>query len=458
MLSPEFLRDIADAVEEKAAALNRYLTCRIAKRIEKLFEKDGKVELIPSSRLDVKKMREAGKLEEEIQREITRKLPELEEEIKDAFYRTADEWSGETKKFTRDIVEFEQERGNLKELELPELSDYEKVGVTDEAQKRNITPKEARLMERAYKRTNGTIYNLTGTTAEACQTTFINAVDEAYWKATHGVSIHTAIAEAVGKCAKEGMYVTYPGGHKDRIEVAIARAVRTGVSQAAGDMVLARCAETGVNTVVVSSHPGARYTDQDEPANHMSWQGKVYTLDWNNEVLSKYRVKESEIKENEKRYGYLSKLRQFLKRKQSQSDGDFIEKTGYGTGEGLCGWNCRHSFSQFYEGININHNKDYNSPESRKRYDLEQQQRKKERSIRQQHREREAFKAAMDEAVDPDVKSALREKYELSRTKLNRMREDYADFCKANGLKEKAERLKIVKIPKEKTKNDIANG
>ena len=32
---------------------------------------------------------------------------------------------------------------------------------------------------------------------------------------------------------------------------------------------------------------------------------------------------------------------------------DFIESTGYGTGEGLCGWNCYHSFSPFIPGISV---------------------------------------------------------------------------------------------------------
>jgi len=26
---------------------------------------------------------------------------------------------------------------------------------------------------------------------------------------------------------------------------------------------------------------------------------------------------------------------------------DFIDSTGYGTGGGLCGWNCRHNFIPF---------------------------------------------------------------------------------------------------------------
>lgn len=28
-----------------------------------------------------------------------------------------------------------------------------------------------------------------------------------------------------------------------------------------------------------------------------------------------------------------------------------FERTGYGTGAGLCGWNCRHSFYPFFEGL-----------------------------------------------------------------------------------------------------------
>lgn len=32
---------------------------------------------------------------------------------------------------------------------------------------------------------------------------------------------------------------------------------------------------------------------------------------------------------------------------------DFEAATGYGTGPGLCGWNCRHNFYPFYPGISV---------------------------------------------------------------------------------------------------------
>ena len=32
---------------------------------------------------------------------------------------------------------------------------------------------------------------------------------------------------------------------------------------------------------------------------------------------------------------------------------DFETATGYGTGPGLCGWNCRHNFYPFYPGISV---------------------------------------------------------------------------------------------------------
>ena len=37
---------------------------------------------------------------------------------------------------------------------------------------------------------------------------------------------------------------------------------------------------------------------------------------------------------------------------------DFIQSTGYGDGSGLMGWNCRHSFSPYFDGASIPPNKE----------------------------------------------------------------------------------------------------
>lgn len=443
MLTPEFLLRIVEATEEKTAELNNYVAERIAKRIMSLFSKKGKVELIPSSVLDARKAKETGKLTEEVSQIVEEKLPEIKSEVKKAFVKAANQIDADNRLFTQKVVQVELDNGVIQDIELPELSDYEKSGIPKKIKDLNLTQKEVRLLERAYRVTNGTLNNLTRTTALASQRTFIAAVDTAYWKATHGVSIHTAIAEAVEECAKEGAYVLYPTGHRDRIEVAVARAVRTGINQAAGDITLTRCAEMGVNAVIVSSHAGARYTDKDEPANHMSWQGKVYSIDWKSPALSQYEVTEEEREENKGIFKFLDRIRIFLNRHQEKTAGDFIAVTGYGTGEGLCGWNCRHSFGPYYKGISVNDNKPYDSEEDKRKYDLEQEQRAKERKIRELTRKRNVCRHSMKESEDDVLADEFKEKYQKIQKNLDSARDSYEDFCQKNNLKTRQERLKV---------------
>ena len=111
---------------------------------------------------------------------------------------------------------------------------------------------------------------------------------------------------AVDGLAKDMKYITYPTGHKDTLEVAVRRAVLTGVSQTSAKLQLARADEMGCEFVEVTAHAGAR-------PSHAEWQGKVFH-------------RGGAVTRDGVRYE------------------DFERATGYGTGPGLGGWNCRHSF------------------------------------------------------------------------------------------------------------------
>lgn len=78
---------------------------------------------------------------------------------------------------------------------------------------------------------------------------------------------------------------------------------------------LARMEEMGCEFVEVTAHEGARPT-------HAVWQGRVYH-------------RGGAVVQDGERYE------------------DFEAATDYGTGPGLCGWNCRHNFYPFYPGISV---------------------------------------------------------------------------------------------------------
>ena len=168
-----------------------------------------------------------------------------------------------------------------------------------------------RLLEDTYQRTAGTVHNFTRTTAHASQQQLLKALDTAHFKVTSGAASYTqAVQEAVNSIVDTQVRVNYPTGHTDTIETAVLRTVRTGVTQASGNMAVQGMEERDWDVILVSAHIGARYGDGGQnPGNHFWWQGKFYS-----------------------RTGRTPNLPLF------------VESTGYGSGEGLCGWNCRHSF------------------------------------------------------------------------------------------------------------------
>lgn len=184
----------------------------------------------------------------------------------------------------------------------------------------NLSPAMLRVLQTGFERTAGLMRNLTATTAITAQQAFIQAADLAYMQVSTGaMSYNQAIRAAIKNIASEGLSVIdYASGHTDKIDVAMRRAVLTGVAQTANRLQITRADEMGSDLVAVSAHAGARNKGTG-PANHESWQGKIYSRSGNS-----------------KKYP------------------NFVEVTGYGTIEGLGGVNCRHSFYPYFEGLSEN--------------------------------------------------------------------------------------------------------
>ena len=170
------------------------------------------------------------------------------------------------------------------------------------------------LLNAGYRQTLGTWQNLTATTANTVTGEFERALDRAWLQVSSGAfDYKTAIKRAVDGLAEHMAGVTYPSGHKDTLEVAVRRAVLTGANQTCAKLQLARADEMDCQFVEVTAHAGAR-------PEHALWQGKVYH-----------------------RGGAVTY--------QGVRYEDFEAATGYGTGPGLCGWNCRHNFYPFFPGV-----------------------------------------------------------------------------------------------------------
>ncbi len=267
-----------------------------------------------------------------------------------------------------------------------------------------------RLLTDTYQRTNGEIHNFTRTTAQASQQRLIKVLDDAHFKVMTGAQSYTAaVKDAVNEIVGNQTKVHYPSGHTDTIETAVLRAVRTGVGQASGNMAMQGMIERDWDLIRTSAHIGARYGDGGEnPSNHFWWQGKLFSR-------------------TGKTPGYLL----------------FEEATGYGTGEGLCGWNCRHSFGPG----DPNHNPyaDFDAEENKKVYDLSQKQRTAEARIRAAKLKVLGLREAIDGATDEAVKATLQDEYNKAALKLQNYNKAYTDFCESNNLPKLNDRITVAK-------------
>lgn len=235
------------------------------------------------------------------------------------------------------------------------------------------------LLNAGYQQTAGTFSNLTATTANTVSGQFEAALDRAHLKVSSGAfDYKSAIKSAVDSLADTMKYVTYPTGHQDTLEVAARRAVLTGVNQTAAKLQVARADEMGVTFFATTAHGGAR-------PSHAEWQGKTYHRGGAVDYLGKHYE-------------------------------DFESVTGYGTGAGLCGWNCRHTFFAVFpelgappawtqESLDALNARDIEYDGKKyTQYEISQMQRARERTVRKYKRRYLAEDAAGADTTQSAVK------------------------------------------------------
>ena len=251
------------------------------------------------------------------------------------------------------------------------------------------------LLDAGARQTAGTWKNLTATTANTVTGQFERTLDAAWAKVSTGAfDYKTAVKQAVDSLADGMKFVTYPTGHQDSIEVAARRAILTGVNQTAGKLQVARADEMGVEFFETTAHGGAR-------PSHAEWQGRQFHRGGAVDYMGKYYP-------------------------------DFEAATGYGTGAGLCGWNCRHTFFAVFpelgdppawtrdqlEELNAR-NIEWNGKKYTA-YEISQMQRARERNVRRWKKRYLAEDAA---GLDP-TDAAVR---------LRAARQSLAEFTQATG-------------------------
>lgn len=271
------------------------------------------------------------------------------------------------------------------------------------------SPAAAAVLQAGLQKTAGHLQNLTMTTAITTQQAYIKSAALAEMQVESGAFDYvTAIRNAVRNASSAGTFVQYPTGWIDRLDVAVRRACLTGVGQTAAQLSLRYADDMGCDLVETTAHPGARPT-------HQLWQGQVFS------------------------------------RSGSGGYPDFKGSTGYGTGAGLCGWNCRHSFMPFFEGLSEtayprDRLDEYNSRtveyngKAMSYYDATQKQRGMERDIRAIKRDLIGADTGMKSAPGESLKNAFKQDFDDASVKLKEQEAELQKFLHETGLDRQRER------------------
>lgn len=263
-----------------------------------------------------------------------------------------------------------------------------------------LSPAMRQVLNATIAKTNGDLKNLTMTTSVAAQAQYMEACNKAYMMVSSGGYPYSkAIAKAIRNAAAEGNSVLYQSGAKSKLDVAVRRSVLTSVNQTAGKITERYAADMDAEYYETTAHSGAR-------PSHSVWQGRVFKI---NGSTSEYP--------------------------------NFEESTGYGTGEGLCGWNCRHSFYPYWPGIS---QRAYSSEklgwmsaarfpyngEKLTDYECSQIQRKYERGIRETKRILASYDAAMQAMSDESAINELKDQFTAESVNLKAQEKALKSFCK----------------------------
>lgn len=368
MLPPEYLAGAPDKLVKLYSKVEQDILANMAERIAKYDY------YIPAAQHQHQKLRAMGMLESDIEAQLAGMSGKSREEIQRLMQEAVE------KSLTEDAAIYAAAgMGEVDPFAVSSIKGILRAGATQ---------------------TGGLFTNLTRTTANTATKQFEDALDRAWLQVSTGAfDYNSAVRNAIKDLSRQGVgAIRYPSGHVDTLEVAVRRAVVTGVNQTSAKAQLALMDELDVDLVETTAHAGAR-------PDHQEWQGQVFS-----------------------RSGRHPKYR------------DFVEATGYGTGAGLCGWNCRHSFYPFVEGGTQAYTWDmlddyaaqsytYNGKKMTE-YEVTQEQRSIERSIRRWKREEVAMQAAGKDIGEAQAKVAAWQ---------GRMR----DFISQTGLKRDGAREQI---------------
>ena len=200
MLSPDYLKNVADDAVKIYAKLEDSIIKDIVRRL-----KNTNFEMTESARFQIQIVQEAGMLYDDIISKVAKYSGVSEKVVKKTFESSAIE-----------ALSFDD-------------SIYKKAGLNP------IPIKQSQVMlsilKNTLNKTNGSLYNLTLTTASTSQQKFIEACNDAYMEISSGAFSYTTAIDRALKKFGDGIQVQYDSGYRLNIKSAVKRAVMTGVNQ-----------------------------------------------------------------------------------------------------------------------------------------------------------------------------------------------------------------------------------
>lgn len=381
-LTPEQLKNIPENIVKLYRDLEEFIIDDIARRISKAGE------VTATAKWQLERAKDLSM--DNIEKEIERVLGLANEELENTFKQSALTSVQAESKIYKEAIN--------KEIKIKGNTLLEKV------------------LEAAIKQTKGELKNISQSLGFAqivngkivykdIAKFYQESVDLALMQVNSGVlNSNEAIKQAVKKLADSGLRtVDYENGWSNRVDVAVRRAVVTGSNQMCHKMTELTMKELECEFVETTAHAGAR-------PDHQEWQGQVFC----------YKGK-------------------------SDKYPDFVEKTRYGYGDGLGGYNCRHSFYPFFPGIskrayseehlnNIDPEPFEYDGKIYTYYEALQRQRKLETSIRQKKRELITYNAA-----------GLKDDFNNSSILLNRLKSEYKSFSNVGDLTVRNDLMQVYK-------------
>lgn len=388
MLKPSYLEQLPEPLVELVSELENEITADIAARVVK-----GKYNT-PSSEWLMYKANQLRMSSQSVNKIIAKKAKASEKTVREIYTEAVTTAIKEDMQ----VYEYAVKDNIISKSEGARLNTYfRSIAFND-------------IFRKGLQNTNRLMRNLTNSMAKASGNALIHAMDLAWLEVASGAyTPDEAVYKAVKNLADKGItVVTYEkSGEKiaarhDQVDVAVRRAVRTSINKACCDMQLDLAGEMGCDLVEVTSHLGARPT-------HADWQGQVYSVSGKNSKYKSFSV------------------------------------TGYGTGDGLGGWNCRHSFYPYFEGLSERASvPSFTAEENEEYYKLTQKQRALERDIRKSKRELALTNAARQSATDEEWKEKWNRDFERQSVTLKRREKRLEDFCKQNNLYPDGSRTRVA--------------